>query len=99
MPARIRIYGQEATFTQGCWACDDETLQAMLQALADPRATSHEAELKHARYAAGRFGGLVAVGDLWEAAPLPEPEIRMEDIAPAGRPQAAGWLSFLRKRR
>lgn len=99
MPARIRIYGQEATFAQGCWACADETLQAMLQALADPRATSLEAELRHARYAAGRFGGQIAVGDGWEAAPLPEPEIRMEDIAPPGRPQAAGWLSFLRKRR
>ncbi|WP_027460068.1 hypothetical protein [Deinococcus murrayi] len=99
MPARIRIYGQEATFAQGRWACADETLQAMLQALADPRATSPDAEFKHARYAAGRFGGQVAVGDGWEAAPLPEPELRLEDFAPSGRPQAAGWLSFLRKRR
>ena len=69
----------------------------MLQALADPRATSEEAERRHALYAAGRFGGQVAVGDGWEAAPLPE--IRMEDLAPAGRVQATGWLSFLRKRR
>ena len=99
MSARIRIYGQEAVFTQGLWACDDESLQAMLQALADPRALSEAAEQEHALYAAGRFGGLIATALGWEAAPHPEAEIKLEDFAPARNPERAGWLSFMRKRK
>ncbi|WP_221088137.1 hypothetical protein [Deinococcus aquaedulcis] len=99
MSARIRVYGKEAVFTQGQWACDDESLQAMLQALADPRAMTEEQEREHALYAAGRFGGLIATAYGWEAAPHPEAEIRMEDFAPARAPERAGWLSFLRKKR
>lgn len=99
MPARIRIYGQEATFSQGHWRCDDDSLQAMLEALADPRATSEEQERDHARYAAGRFGGLVATAHGWEPAPHPEAEIKLGDFAPARQPEQAGWLSFLRKRK
>ena len=38
MPVRIRIYGHEASFSQGCWTCEDDALQAMLEALVDPRA-------------------------------------------------------------
>lgn len=99
MPARIRLYGQEATFSQGRWACADESLQAMLQSLADPRALTPEAEMQHARYAAGRYGGLIATDLGWESAPMPEPEIKLSDFAPADRPERAGWLSFLRKRK
>ncbi|EYB68452.1 hypothetical protein DEIPH_ctg023orf0042 [Deinococcus phoenicis] len=99
MPVSIRIYGQEATFSQGHWACDDDSLQAMLEALADPRAISEEAEQEHARYAAGRFGGLIATPGGWEAAPHPDAEIHMTDFAPARQPERAGWLSFLRRRK
>ena len=99
MTARIRVYGKEATFTQGHWACDDESLQAMLQSLADPRAVTEEQERTHALYAAGRLGGLISTEYGWEAAPHPEAEIRMEDFAPARQPERAGWLSFLRRRK
>lgn len=99
MPARIRIYGTEASFAQGCWACQDDSLQAMLQSMADPRALSPEAEAEHALYCAGRFGGLILVGEAWQAAAHPEPEIRLSDFAPPQAPQRAGWLSFMRKRR
>ncbi|SMB94306.1 hypothetical protein [Deinococcus hopiensis] len=99
MPVRIRIYGHEATFAGGQWTCADDSLQAMLQALADPRATTPEQEHVHALYAAGRFGGLIATPQGWEAAPHPEAEIRMEDIAPTRRPEQSGWLSFLKRKR
>ena len=100
MPARIRIYGKEATFSAGHWTCEDDTLQAMLEALADPRATTHEQERAHALYAAGRFGGMIASeGGQWSPAPHPEAEIKMSDFAPAQQPERAGWLSFLRKKR
>ncbi|MEF2278802.1 hypothetical protein V3W47_10875 [Deinococcus sp. YIM 134068] len=100
MPARIRIYGKEATFARGQWTCEDDALQAMLEALADPRALTAEQEHAHALYAAGRFGGLIATdaGD-WTPAPHPEAEIKLEDFAPARQPERAGWLSFLRKKR
>ena len=74
------------------------------------RANWPEEEVRHARYAAGRYGGVIATDFGWEAAPLPEPEIRMEDFAPAPRPAPSqraapaqrsapgGWLGFLRKR-
>lgn len=99
MPVRIRIYGQEATFSRGCWTCDDDSLQAMLEALADPRALSEEAERTHALYAAGRFGGHILSGEVWEPAPHPEAEIRITDFAPARQPERAGWLSFMRRRK
>lgn len=99
MPVRIRIYGQEATFSQGCWTCGDDSLKAMLEALADPRALTAEQEHAHAVYAAGRYGGHILVGEVWELAPHPEAEIKMSDIAPPGRPAGAGWLTFLRKKR
>ncbi|CAM3636177.1 hypothetical protein [Deinococcus frigens] len=99
MPVRIRIYGKEATFSQGCWNCDDDSLQAMLQGMADPRALSQAQEHEHALYAAGRFGGLIATPLGWEAAPHPEAEIKLEDFAPGPRPERAGWLSFLRKKK
>lgn len=99
MPVRIRIYGHEAIFSRGCWTCDDDSLQAMLEALADPRAVTPEQEHAHALYAAGRFGGLIATESGWEAAPHPEAEIRLEDVAPLRHPERAGWLSFLRRRR
>ncbi|WP_216321655.1 hypothetical protein [Deinococcus aestuarii] len=100
MPVRIRIYGKEATFSRGCWSCEDDTLQAMLEALADPRALTQEQERTHALYAAGRFGGMIAseAGD-WAPAPHPEAEIKITDFAPAQQPERAGWLSFLRKKR
>lgn len=82
MPVRIRIYGKEAIFNQGQWACDDESLEAMLQALSDPRAMTAEEEEKYALYAAGRYGGLIFRPHGWEAAPLPEAEIKMEDFQP-----------------
>ncbi|MFD1730880.1 hypothetical protein ACFSC4_06970 [Deinococcus malanensis] len=56
MPVRIRIYGKEAEFSQGCWSCDDDSLLAMLEALADPRARTEQEEREHAIYAAGRLG-------------------------------------------
>lgn len=87
MPVRIRIYGQEASFALGQWTCEDESIQAMLQALADPRAQTPEAEQEHALYAAGRFGGLISTPHGWEAAPHPEAEIRMEDFQPARTPR------------
>lgn len=99
MPVRIRIYGHEATFARGCWTCEDDALQAMLEALVDPRALTAEQERAHALYAAGRYGGLILTPQGWEPAPLPAPEIRLEDFAPARHPERAGWLSFLRKRR
>jgi len=99
MPVRIRIYGHEATFARGCWTCEDDALQAMLEALADPRAVTDEQERAHAVYAAGRYGGLIATSHGWEAAAHPEAEIKLTDFAPARHPERAGWLSFLRKRR
>lgn len=99
MPVRIRIYGQEATFAAGHWSCDDDSLQAMLEALADPRALTPEQERDHAWYAAGRFGGLVATEGGWEAAPHPEAEIRLQDLAPGGRPERVSWLSLLKRKR
>ena len=98
MPARIRIYGKEATFTLGRWTCEDESLQAMLQALADPRATTSDDELHHARYAAGRYGGLIYEPHGWVAAPLPPPVIRAEDLGPVTR-EGGGLLGFLRRRK
>lgn len=99
MPVRIRIYGQEASFSRGCWTCEDDGLQAMLEALADPRALTEDQEHAHALYAAGRYGGSVFISGTWETAPHPEAEIKISDIAPQGRPERAGWLTFLRKRR
>ncbi len=103
MPARIRIYGKEAIFTQGQWHCEDESLQAMLQAFADPRAITPEAEEEHALYAAGRYGGLVATSYGWEAAPHPEAEIKIEDFQPDKKPKqpkaAGGFLSSLLRRK
>jgi hypothetical protein len=90
MSARIRIYGQEAVFTQGHWSCPDESLQAMLEALADPRALSDEQEREHALYAAGRYGGLIATEYGWEAAPHPEAEIKLEDFQPRREPRKPG---------
>ena len=98
MPARIRIYGKEATFTQGRWTCADESLQAMLQALADPRATTPDEEHRHALYAAGRYGGLIHEIHGWVVAPLPAPEIRMEDLLP-GKKEGGGLLGFLRRKK
>lgn len=99
MPVKVRIYGQEATFSQGCWACEDDSLLALLDALADPRARTPEQERAHALYAAGRYGGTVATAEGWEEAPHPAPELRLADFAPAAAPEQAGWLSFLRRRR
>ncbi|THF86261.1 hypothetical protein E7T09_13735 [Deinococcus sp. KSM4-11] len=90
MSARIRIYGQEAVFSQGQWTCADESLQAMLEALADPRAMTEEQEREHALYAAGRYGGLIATNLGWEAAPHPEAEIKLEDFQPRREPKKAG---------
>lgn len=99
MPVKVRIYGQEATFSQGCWACEDDSLLALLQALADPRACAPEQERAHALYAAGRYGGMIASADGWEEAPHPAPELRLADFVPPTAPQQAGWLGFLRRRR
>ncbi|AXG98021.1 hypothetical protein [Deinococcus wulumuqiensis] len=99
MPVRIRIYGIEASFSQGCWDCEDDSLRSMLEAMADPRARTPEEEHRHALYAAGRYGGLIAVGEEWQTAPHPDPEMALGDMAPAAAPQKAGWLNFLRKRR
>jgi hypothetical protein len=100
MPAKIRIYGKEATFAQGHWTCDDDSLQAMLQSMVDPRASaSQAAEDEHAVYAAGRFGGLILTELGWQPAAHPEPEIRLEDFAPRKNPERAGWLSWMKKKR
>jgi hypothetical protein len=99
MPVRIRIYGTEASFSQGCWDCADDSLQAMLQSMADPRALSPQAEEEHAVYCAGRYGGLVYRAGAWQAVAHPEPEIRLSDFAPPQAPERAGWLSFMRKKR
>lgn len=99
MPVKIRIYGIEASFSRGCWACEDESLRSMLQAMADPRACTPEEEYHHALYAAGRYGGMIAVDECWQTAPHPGPEISLEDMAPAAAPEKAGWLNFLRRRR
>ena len=100
MSVRIRIYGQEAVFSQGHWACPDESLQAMLEALADPRALSPEQEQAHALYAAGRYGGLIATDYGWEAAPHPEAEIKLEDFQPRreARKPGVGLLGLLRRK-
>ncbi len=85
MPVRIRIYGIEASFSQGCWDCEDDSLRSMLEAMADPRARTPEEEHRHALYAAGRYGGLIAVGEEWQTAPHPDPEMALGDMAPAAR--------------
>ncbi|MFC4637340.1 hypothetical protein [Deinococcus hohokamensis] len=102
MPVRIRIYGKEAEFSQGCWTCDDDSLLALLEALADPRARTEAEEREHATYAAGRLGGLVATAYGWEAAPMPAPEITLEDVMPGASKREAksgGLLGLLRRRR
>ncbi len=101
MPQRIRIYGKEAVFSGGAWSCDDDSLLAMLQSLADPRlAKTDDAEREHALYCAGRFGGLILLETGWVPAPHPEPEIRLEDFT-GGKPKekAGGWLSWLRPKK
>ncbi len=66
MPVKIRIYGKEALFDGGQWQCADDSLQAMLQSFVDPRMPlTRQAELEHAYYAAGRFGGLVLTETGW----------------------------------
>lgn len=89
-------------FSEGCWTCDDDVLQAMLQALVDPRAPSTpEAERSHALYAAGRYGGLVLLEHGWVKADMPPPEITMEDIV-GKRPEdraKAGWLSWMKRKK
>lgn len=99
MSAKIRIYGQEATLHAGCWRCDDDALLAMLQSMVDPRAPhTSEAEREHARYAAGRFGGLILLESGWVRADHPAPEITLADIT-GGKPrEKAGWLSWMKKR-
>lgn len=104
MPVRIRIYGQEAEFSQGCWSCDDDSLLALLEALADPRARTEQEEREHAVYAAGRLGGLIATPYGWEAAPMPAPEITLGDVMPGPVPRdsgrsGGGLLGLLRRRR
>ncbi len=90
MAVRIRIYGKEAIFNQGHWACEDESLEAMLQALSDPRAMTAEEEEKYALYAAGRYGGSIFRANAWEVAPLPEPEIKLEDFQPPRKEPGQG---------
>ena len=103
MPVRIRIYGKEAVFSQGCWSCDDDALQAMLQSLVDPRFPfTDEAEREHGMYAAGRFGGLILMETGWVVADHPAPEITMEDLT-GRRPkererEKGGWFSWLKRR-
>lgn len=105
MPVKIQVYGKIAVFTQGCWACDDDVLLAMLEAMVDPRACTGEQEHLHALYAAGRLGGLIATPLGWERAPHPDAEIRLEDThAPRSSgsvpaPRGGGLLGLLRRRR
>ena len=100
MPVIIRIYGKEAQFSQGCWSCDDDGLLAMLEALADPRARTPEAEHEHALYCAGRFGGMIWDNESWQMAALPEPELKVEDYVPPGpRQERSGWFPWNRKKR
>ncbi len=97
MSAKIRIYGQEATFQAGCWTCADDALLAMLQSLVDPRDPhTPEAERTHALHAAGRFGGLILLDGHWVRADHPAPEITLADIAGGGRGAKAGWLSWVK---
>ena len=97
MSAKIRIYGQEATFCAGCWTCDDDALLAMLQSLVDPRDPhTQEVEQAHALYAAGRFGGAVLLEGGWLPADHPAPDLTLADIGRRG--QKAGWLPWLKKR-
>ncbi|MFD2610189.1 hypothetical protein ACFSR9_12170 [Deinococcus taklimakanensis] len=107
MPVKIQVYGKIAVFTRGCWACDDDVLLAMLEALVDPRAQTEAQEQEHALYAAGRLGGLIATPLGWEVAPHPDAEIRLEDFQPSRKPaprsgsarSAGGLLGLLRRRR
>lgn len=101
MPVKIRIYGKEATYAHGAWNCEDDSLQAMLQSLVDPRAPhTDEVEREHALYAAGRFGGLVLLDTGWVPADHPAPEITLDDILGHKKPDRAkaGWLSWLKRR-
>ncbi|AZI41510.1 hypothetical protein EHF33_01015 [Deinococcus psychrotolerans] len=100
MPVTIRIFGQEAQFHQGQWHCEDDGVLAMLDALADPRAQTPNAEEEHAFYCAGRFGGSVWVGSEWKMAELPEPELKLDAYAlPSPKPERGGWLPWSRKKR
>ncbi len=100
MPVTIRIYGKEAQFTEGQWRCDDDGVLAMLDALADPRARTPDAEYEHALYCAGRFGGAVWTSGEWRAAELPEPEMKIDDYVPPKRKsEGGGWFPWGRKKR
>jgi|GEM_PF-3398306 len=99
MPVKIRIYGKEATYSHGRWECMDDSLQAMLQSLVDPRADhTPEHEREHALYAAGRFGGLVLLETGWVAAEHPPPEITMEMLMPEKPKKGPGLLARFLKR-
>ena len=103
MAVTIRLYGKEAQFSVGQWHCEDDGVLAMLDALADPRARTPEAEHEHALYCAGRFGGTIWTGSEWQAAALPEPELKVDDFAMRAAPRqergSGGWLSWARKKR
>ncbi len=99
MPVTIRIYGKEAQFSSGRWSCEDDGVLAMLEALADPRARTTEAEYEHALYCAGRFGGSVWHQGEWRVAGLPEPEMTIDFTPPAPRQERGGWLPWSRRKR
>ncbi|WP_293913492.1 hypothetical protein [Deinococcus sp.] len=102
MAVTIRLFGKEAQFSTGHWQCEDDGVLAMLDALADPRARTPDAESEHALYCAGRFGGAVWAQGEWRAAALPEPELTVEDFAMRATPRqergTGGWLSWARRK-
>ncbi|WP_051963810.1 hypothetical protein [Deinococcus misasensis] len=96
MPATIRLFGHEATYHSGKWECADVSLQAMLQSLVNPlEAHSPEADIRNAKYAIKRFGGVWVSPELPpEPEPVAEQAPAPELAAPKPRP---GFGAFFRR--